>query len=212
MRLHTTGPFRGCFRHGYNVILADPPWRMETWGETNAKAPPYPTMSEAELLALDVNSIAAEPCHLFMWTTHPHLAQSIRLMKAWGFVYSTVAFTWVKTNADGTPWRGMGKTTRKSTELVLLGRHGDPRRNAKNLDEMILQPPIPQPDKLFEEEVIMNRRGEHSVKPIDVWNRIEAYAPPEYRKIELFARRDDLGDNWKYWGNQTSLYNGTPVL
>ena len=32
-----------------------------------------------------------------MWTTDAHIEEAIKLMKAWGFKYVTIAFIWAKT-------------------------------------------------------------------------------------------------------------------
>lgn len=191
MRLITSGPFKGLWRNAYGVLYMDPPWRQETWGAVNGRAPPYQTMTFDELAALPINDLLAPDCHVFCWTTHPHLAQCIHLFNRWGIVYSTVVFTWLKTNKDGGWWRGMGKTTRKNSELVLLGRFGSPRRYATNLDELVIHP-----------------RMAHSVKPEEVRRRIEAYAGPDVRKAELFARRNDRGNGWDFMGDQVGKYNG----
>ena len=55
----------------------------------------YPTVKLKQLKELDVNSIAADDCILFMWTTGPQMANSIELGEAWGFEYKTVAFVWI---------------------------------------------------------------------------------------------------------------------
>lgn len=52
----------------------------------------YPTVKLKDLMTLDVKSIADENCILFMWTTGPQMANSIKLGEAWGFEYKTVAF------------------------------------------------------------------------------------------------------------------------
>lgn len=207
MQMITAGPFAGYWRNGYGVILADPPWRDETWGEVNGRAPPYPTMSEEELWALPVHEVAAPSAHLMMWTTAQHLRQSLHLGRRWGFRYSSIFQTWVKLNKNGTPWISMGKTTRKQTELCLLFRRGDPRRHDASIGELIAW------DGEELDTVLATLRGEHSVKPEEVRNRIDRYADPRARKLEIFARRNDHENNgWSYWGNQQTLYNGTPTL
>jgi N6-adenosine-specific RNA methylase IME4 len=102
-------------------------------------------------------------------------------MEAWGFTYKTVAFVWVKTTKAGTPATGMGFWTRSNAEIVLLGTRGHPKRLAKNVGQIILAP-----------------RGEHSVKPEEVQDRIEALVPGPY--LELFARRARPG--WACHGDQ----------
>src|SRR5512133_775217 len=89
----------------YGAVLCDPPWKTITWsakgrdrcpdGRRLLKANGYPTLPFAELTALPVASWGARDCRLFMWTTDAHLPQALNLGEAWGFRYSTIAFTWV---------------------------------------------------------------------------------------------------------------------
>ena len=55
-------------------------------------------MSIDELCALPVGELAAKDSLLFLWTTFPQLPEALRLIKAWGFSYKTVAFVWLKQN------------------------------------------------------------------------------------------------------------------
>jgi hypothetical protein len=44
---------------------------------------PYPTSPIAEIKALDVRSIAATDCVLFLWVTVPMLEHAFGVMRAW---------------------------------------------------------------------------------------------------------------------------------
>jgi N6-adenosine-specific RNA methylase IME4 len=51
-------------------------------------------MSLEALAALPVRDLASpNGCHLFIWTSGPFLLNALRLIDAWGFKYSTRAFT-----------------------------------------------------------------------------------------------------------------------
>ena len=58
-------------------------------------------MSVEEICQLDVASVAADDCVLFLWTTFPQLQEALRVIKAWDFKYKTVAFVWLKQNKSG---------------------------------------------------------------------------------------------------------------
>ena len=169
----------------YGVILADPPWKFETWGKLGQKRSPeryYPTQTDDWLKALPVADLAADDCVCFMWATYPKLAEALDVMTAWGFAYRTVAFTWIKQNSSGVGvFMGLGYWTRGNAEICLLGRKGNPKRKAKD----VLQ-------------VIMSPRREHSLKPDEQYGRIERLVNGPY--IELFARRRWPG--WDAWGNE----------
>lgn len=193
-------PFAGLEAHGYSCLLIDPPWKHTTWSDkgitSRAPAHHYDVMTLPEIKALPVADLAGRDTHLFLWTTQPHLELSFQILKAWGFKYSSVAFTWVKLlrrydNPDGLirprdVKRGTGYTTRKSTELVLLGRKGSPVRLSGNVDEVIFAP-----------------LREHSRKPDEQYPRIEAYC--DGPRLELFGRQSRPG--WTVWGDQATLFD-----
>lgn len=93
----------------------------------------YPTVKLKQLKELDVNSIAADDCILFMWTTGPQMANSIELGEAWGFEYKTVAFVWDKMVHNP------GRYTLSQTEFVLAFKKGKfPQpRGARNVRQMV---------------------------------------------------------------------------
>ena len=98
----------------YQVIYADPPWdyggKMQYDKSViksenknfkrkiflSSAAFKYPTLKLKQLKELDVPSITADDCLLFMWTTEPQMSNSIKLGEAWGFEYKTIAFVWEK--------------------------------------------------------------------------------------------------------------------
>ncbi len=85
----------------YAVIAADPPWTYRVFtpkGNRKGAIRHYPTMRLDDIKALPVAAVAAKDCHLFLWTTGPNLPQAFEVMAAWGFRYSSVAFTWAKLN------------------------------------------------------------------------------------------------------------------
>ena len=64
----------------------------------------YPTMSIADLCALPVADIAAADSALFLWATFPQLPAALKLIRAWGFTYKTIAFLWLKKNKQLVLW------------------------------------------------------------------------------------------------------------
>lgn len=191
---------------GFKCIVADPPWhhasRSPKGITRRAPSAHYSTMPLAEIAALPVREIAGKNCHLWLWTTGPHLQQAFHVMESWGFRYSSLAFVWVKrrrTAADvceslNRPlfmdmrdlFTGMGYTTRQNAELVLLGRRGAPRRLAKDVHQVIVAP-----------------RREHSRKPDEFFPRVERYC--DGPRLEMFARQSR--DGWTPWGNEASKFD-----
>lgn len=162
----------------FGVILADPPWTFEVRSDRGkSRAPEYPTMSLAEITALPVADLAEKSAVLYLWSTVPHLRNSLDIMEAWGFEYKS-EFVWVKDKA------GTGYWNRNRHEPLLIGTRGGKV--------------APAPEDLVG-SVVEAEVGRHSKKPEIFHEIIEAYHGPR-RRIELFARRERPG--WATWGNE----------
>ena len=85
-------------------------------------------MSLDEIKNLPINEITDDDCFLFIWITFPNLNIVFDVIKAWGFNYKTVAFTWVKKYKSGKNFMGMGRWTRANAEICLLATKGKPKR------------------------------------------------------------------------------------
>lgn len=185
----------------FAVILADPPWHFKTWsekGEDRGAVKHYPVMSLKEIKALDVASIAADDCVLLLWATMPMLPEALEVIKAWGFKYKTVAFTWMKQNRKSATlfieaediFMGGGYWTRANCELCILATRGKPKRIHADVPQAIFSPV-----------------REHSRKPDVVYERIERLLG-DVPRIELFARTQLPG--WQSVGNQINKFR-TPL-
>lgn len=183
---------------GFKVVYADPPWKYaargaQTVGASRLPDRHYRTMRHADICAMPIGDLAASSSWLFMWTTWPHLKQALQVMDAWGFEYSSEAFTWIKLKRNHTGelftrrsiHMTTGYTTRKNTEPCLLGRRGSPKRLRADIQEAIFAPV-----------------REHSRKPDEAAERIVRYAPGP--RIELFAREARPG--FVGWGNELGKF------
>ena len=86
----------------YNIIYAEPPWSYRNMGNIQATANAhYPTMRQEDIENLPIERLAEKDCILFLWATFPKIQEALDCMKAWGFEYKTVGFTWVKKNKRG---------------------------------------------------------------------------------------------------------------
>lgn len=200
-------PFHGLPRGYFAAIVADPPWhfrartalQMSNWTSRRDAEKHYAVMGVDDICALPVRDLAARDAHLFLCTTGPCLRQAFDVMEAWGFRYSAVAFTWVKLkrshNAaqlrvlptiDSDFHVGLGLTTRKNTEFVLLGRRGNARRKSKKVRELIVSPV-----------------REHSRKPDELFHRVREYCDGPY--LDLFSR--EVRPGWESWGNEVGKFN-----
>ncbi len=171
----------------FDVIYADPPWPFKPWRlcrNGRNVVDHYRTMPLAEIAALPVGRLAAPNSVLFLWTTGPFLKAAINVIEAWGFAYTTVAFTWVKTApSSGVLHVGMGYHTRSNAEFCLLAKRGAGLpRQSRSVQQVCVSP--------------VQR---HSEKPAEIRRRIEElYAPA--RPVELFARTTAPG--WTCLGDE----------
>jgi len=176
----------------FETVLADPPWRFQN--RTGKMAPEhvrlarYRTMSFDEIGELPVGEVAEDGAHLYLWVPNALLAEGLEVMRRWGFTYKT-NLVWFKTRKDGGPdGRGVGFYFRNVTELVLFGVKGSRRTLAPGRRQV----------NLFSE-----RKREHSRKPEQLYEIIEACSPGPY--LELFARHPK--DGWHQWGDELEMIN-----
>jgi N6-adenosine-specific RNA methylase IME4 len=175
----------------FGTILADPPWKFNN--RTGKVAPEhkrlfrYETMTNEEIINLPVHEIAIDQSHLYLWVPNALVGLGLEVMESWGFTYKT-NLIWYKVRKDGGPdRRGVGFYFRNVTEMVLFGVRGGMRT---------LKPGRTQPN------IIITRKREHSRKPNQLYDVIEACSPGPY--IELFARGPRKG--WYAWGNEAGEY------
>ena len=172
----------------YKVIYADPPWTYVTYsrkGKGRSAEAHYDCMSMTDIEALPVAQWAADDCVLFLWTTDPLLEKVFEIIHAWGFTYKTVGFYWAKLNKAAPSgqnfdfFTGLGFWTRANPELCLLATRGQPHGRRADVHKLIV-----------------SRRREHSRKPDEAYERIEALCEGPY--LEMFARFQRPG--WDSWG------------
>lgn len=174
----------------YSVIHADPPWSFDNYSSKGEGRNPnrhYDTMSIDEIAALPVGHLAADNCALFLWAVDPLLDRAFDVMRAWGFRYVTVAFTWAKRTKRDEGWHmGTGYYTRANPETCLLGIAGRMPRASAAVRQLIVAP-----------------LREHSRKPDEVYQGIEQLFG-EQRRLDLFSRQERPG--WGSWGNETGKF------
>ena len=173
----------------YQLIYADPPWKYNSIANHKTRfrggaIGHYPLMPMEQIKALPVQEIVEDDAILFLWTTFPYLKQQLEVFEAWGFIYKTVAFTWIKLNSiNGKPFFGVGYYSRSNAECCMIGTRGKVIKPATNRVSSIILAP----------------RREHSQKPDEARQRIELLYP-HLARIELFARQRFSG--WDTWGNE----------
>lgn len=177
----------------YSVIYADPPWQYAQGGRGAARNH-YKTMSTQALCDMPISQICASDAVLFMWATFPNIKEALKVMEAWGFVYKTAAFVWVKQNKKApTFFMGGGSYTRANAEVCLLGISKGSKASSMIASHSVRQ-------------IILSPVREHSQKPAEVRDRIRELMGGDQSYIELFARNTTPG--WDVWGNEVNKNNG----
>jgi len=168
----------------YRCLIIDPPWEMEKISRderpNQGKYLDYPTMTIEELEKLPIKELAdIEGCHIYLWTTHKHLPDALKLFESWGAKYQCL-MTWVKPTGM-TPFSWM-----YNTEHVLFGRIGSLKL-----------------EKLGIKLAFNEKSREHSRKP-DVFYDIVKQASPEPR-LDMFSRESREG--FSLWGNEVNKFD-----
>jgi len=173
----------------FNIIYCDPPWSYRDKRDKHPRLcggalKHYPTMKLEDLKNLPVASIADTNCMMFMWATFPNLQEALDLMKAWGFKYKTLGFSWIKTNKkNGKPFFGIGYYTKSNCEVCLIGVKGKPIKASNSVSSVLIAP-----------------KERHSKKPDIVRDKIVELCG-DCPRIELFARGTPPS-GWTFWGNE----------
>jgi N6-adenosine-specific RNA methylase IME4 len=183
-------PFGDIEPCGFELILADPPWRFRTWNETNQKKSAsrhYSLMMAADIRALPVRELAAKDCALVLWAVQAMVPQALDVMKAWGFAFKSMG-AWAKLSKTGRRYAfGTGYIYRSAAEFYILGTIGKPKVAARNVRNLIVEPV-----------------RSHSQKPDRMHYDLEQLFP-NARKIELFGRQNRKG--WTVWGDQSDKFD-----
>ena len=169
----------------YKIIYADPPWSYndKMSGHSFSLDHEYKTQSKnwiSELLR--GGALLEKDCVLFLWAVSPLLPEAIEVMNSWGFKYKTVAFVWSKRTKNGKEVANLGRWTMGNVEMCLLGVKGKPKREIKNIRQLVVA-----------------ERTKHSKKPDEVRKRIVELLG-DLPRIELFAREKTPG--WDVWGDE----------
>lgn len=172
--------------HGdYQALSVDCPWEYnskKTGGSMKSgSCQKYPTMSLDELGDLPVRNITAKNAVLFLWITTPLKGEIIEsgLIQKWGFKYKTSLY-WIKEGR-----LGLGYWWRGAVEEVLFCIKGK-------------VPPFKEPSP----NIITAKRGAHSEKPPEFWDKIEPVLSRNNlnKRVELFSRCPREG--WDAFGNE----------
>ena len=184
----------------FGIIVADPPWSFNDklkYPKDSVKRGAdaiYPTLNMPAIKALPVNELVQENAILALWVPSAMLQFGMEVVESWGFTYKQL-WVWGKTSKKD-PTRlafGMGRLARNCHEPCIVGVKGKYTKFLKNHSQrnLFMHPSLP-----------------HSQKPDDIQESLELMFP-QWRKVELFARRDRPG--WECIGNEAPKTAGQDI-
>lgn len=210
----------------YQIIYADPPWEYKDKAKAGKRGSEfkYPCMNIEDIKSLPVSNICADNAALFLWCTAPQLPVGFEVMKAWGFQYKTIAFTWVKLNKKPVASVDIIKDSFKYNTLRgfkaphlpenIRVLEGDTEHGIDIYSDFMGMGSYSRQNSEFcllgikgkmkrqsasVRQVVMSSREEHSKKPNEVRDRIVQLFG-DLPRIELFARQHAPG--WDVWGDE----------
>ena len=188
-RALTPWPFGDLHPLSFDLIVADPPWRFETWSEKGlgkSADAHYTTMDLEAIKALPVGQLARGDCLLLLWTTGWAMAtgRAVEVCRAWDFEPVT-ELVWRKVYPSGKPRMGPGYRARSLHEPLILAKIGKPKHRA-----------LPS---LFN-----GVARQHSRKPEEFYALVER-AMPQANRLDLFSRQSRAG--WTAWGDEAGKFD-----
>ena len=177
----------------YEIIYADPPWYY--YGNPDkpqAAGKHYNLMTTQEIAALPVQTIAAKPSVVLVWSTASKIKDAITVIESWGFYFRGVHQVWVKTTKAGKIIHGQGvrpSAIKPTAEYLLWGATSKQGR------------PLPILSEKLPHVVLSSRPGGiHSKKPAIFRDMISELWGDWRPRIELFAR--EKAEGWDAWGDE----------
>ena len=208
----------------YSVGLIEPPWKYLTYSAKGLGKSPdrhYDTMTIAEIKALPVRELFTKNAAIFVWVIDSHVEIAMDILKHWSFKYRTVGFYWAKTTTDGKGFpMGTGKWTRANPEHALEAVpaceycdgsgyfYSDPDFGPCSCQDqeaercMLYARGAANRKSGGVPRLIVSPRREHSRKPDEIYERIEALLDGPY--LEMFSRNDRPG--WDCWGHEAGAF------
>jgi N6-adenosine-specific RNA methylase IME4 len=172
-------------RGPYRVGTCDVPWPSEADDSDPSDRAywPFPTMSIAELCALDVASIMHADSVFWFWTTNFHMCHAYTVLDAWGFPLRPTILTWIKDRP------GRGQRLRGQTEHCIMAVRGNPTITLTNQTTALhapVRPPL-------------------GSKPREFYDLVESLCPaPRY--ADLFSRYRH-NERWDCHGDEAPAYD-----
>lgn len=180
----------------FDIVAIDPPWRIRG-GQKNSDSPymfsnnkftlEYDTLSNQEIMDIPVEKLSAKG-FCFLWVLSSNIIAGYECLHKWG--YECIDhLIWVKTTCGGR--RAMvshGFYFLHSTETCLVGYKCAPGSKVEFRSKI-------------SNDLILADVRKKSQKPEQLYTIIDLLMPGA-KKVEVFARNNNLREDWLSLGNQ----------
>ena len=163
----------------FDVILMDPPWRIQDTKNTRGVELGYEQMKTEQIAEMPIHLVQKEG-FIFMWVVASIIPSGLDMMKNWGYKVIN-CINWIKISNKGIYKPSNGYYLQHNKETCLIGVKG------KKYDNL-------NPEK-FKDLIISPRNIRQSHKPNEIYDIIENVFPDGIY-LEIFARAHNLRKSW----------------
>ena len=178
---------------GFDVILMDPPWRIKGGQKNDSQfmfannrfCLEYDTMSNEQIASLNIGSLS-EKGFMFLWILGNQIKMACEMLAKWGYDLVDL-IVWVKTK-NGRVYLSHGYYLMHSFEVCLVGYKCPSRKRMEYFSKV-------------SNNIIFSEVRSKSQKPNELYEIIELMMPGA-KRLEIFARNNNLRQGWFSIGNQ----------
>ena len=177
----------------FEVLLVDPPWRIKGGQKNDSQymfsnssfCLEYNTMSNSEIMNLPLEKLSNKG-FIFLWILANQIDSSVNILEKWGYALVDLIM-WVKIK-DKKIWLSHGYYLMHSYEVCLVGYKCPPKEHVEFFSKV-------------SNNIIFAEVRSKSQKPDELYELIELMMPGS-KKVEIFARNNNVRPGWFAIGNQ----------
>lgn len=177
----------------FDVIMMDPPWRIKGGQKNDSQfmfannkfCLEYDTMSNDQIAMLNIKCLS-EKGFIFLWILGNQINMACEMMNKWGYDLVDLII-WIKTK-KGKIYLSHGYYLMHSYEICLVGYKCPAGQHVEYFSKV-------------SNNVIFGEVTGKSQKPVEIYEIIEMMMPGS-KKLEVFARNNNLRKGWFSIGNQ----------
>lgn len=175
------------------MLVVDPPWRIKGGQKNDSQymfsnsnfCLEYNTMSNSEIMNLPIEKLSKKG-FIFLWILANQVDSCIDILNKWGYQMIDM-IVWVKIK-DGKVWYSHGYYLMHSYEICLVGYKCPPKEHVEFYSKV-------------SNNLIFAEIRAKSQKPDELYEMIDLMMPGS-KKIEIFARNNNVRAGWFALGNQ----------